>query len=161
MFMAEQREVVVFILVLVAVGVIIAAIFAAQLPFQLVLAVILVLVGIALFHPNIVEFKEYERGVMFRLGKFRRVAGPGWVLYFNTIDSFVRVDLRTQVLDVHPQEVITQDNINIKIDPVVYYRVVDPKKSVVEIRDFVGAVRHLIQAQLRTVIGRMLKTSGE
>ncbi|MFH1056261.1 MAG: SPFH domain-containing protein [Candidatus Micrarchaeota archaeon] len=151
-----DKDVVVFILILAAAGIIVASVLSAGLPPQLLLAVILVLIALALFHPSIVEFREYERGVMFRLGKFRNVSGPGWVVYFNTIDSFVRVDLRTQVLDIQPQEVITQDNIKIKIDAVTYYRIADPKKSVVEIRNFMDAVSHLLKAQLRTVIGRML-----
>ncbi|MEM4254813.1 MAG: SPFH domain-containing protein [Candidatus Norongarragalinales archaeon] len=151
-----NEEVVVFIGILVVIALIVGAVFTAQLPLQLVLAAFLAIIALVAFHPNVVEFKEYERGVMFRLGKFRKVEGPGWVVYFSTIDSFVKVDLRTQVLDVEPQEVITQDNVKITIDAVIYFRIADPRKSVVEIRDFRGAVSHLLRAQLRTVIGRLL-----
>ncbi|HLD63259.1 MAG TPA: SPFH domain-containing protein [Candidatus Norongarragalinales archaeon] len=151
-----NEEVLVFIGILAVVALVVGAVFTAQLPLPLVLAAFLVILGILMFHPNIVELKEYERGVFFRLGKYERVAGPGWVVYFSTIDTFVKVDLRTQVLDIDPQEVITQDNVKITIDSVIYFRIADPKKSVVEIRDFKGAVSHLIRAQLRTVIGRLL-----
>ncbi len=151
-----NEDVVVFIGILVIIGLIVGGVFTAQLPLQLVIAAFLVIMGLVLFHPNVVEFKEYERGVMFRLGKYRSVEGPGWVVYFSTIDSFVKVDLRTQVLDIEPQEVITQDNVKITIDAVLYFRIADPKKSVVEIRDFRSAVSHLLRAQLRNVIGRML-----
>ena len=151
-----NEEVIVFIGILAVVALIVGAVFTSQLPLQLVLAAFLAIVGILLFHPNIVELREYERGVFFRLGKYDRVSGPGWVVYFSTIDTFIKVDLRTQVLDIDPQEVITQDNVKITIDSVIYFRIADPKKSIVEIRDFKGAVSHLIRAQLRTVIGRML-----
>ena len=112
--------------------------------------------GVLAFHPTVTEFKEYERGVYFRLGKFLKVAGPGWVVSFNTIDKLVKVDLRTQVLDIKPQEVITQDNVKIRIDAVVYHRIVDAEKSIVEVKDYHEAVTNLIHAQVRTVIGRML-----
>jgi len=151
-----NEEVIVFIGILAVVALIVGAVFTSQLPLQLVLAAFLAIIGILLFHPNIVELREYERGVFFRLGKYDRVSGPGWVVYFSTIDTFIKVDLRTQVLDIDPQEVITQDNVKITIDSVIYFRIADPKKSIVEIRDFKGAVSHLIRAQLRTVIGRML-----
>ena len=153
---ADNSEVVVFILILAAVAAIILAIFASGLPPQLVAAGIMVLIALIFVHPMIAEFKEYERGVLFRLGKYERVVGPGWVLYFSGIEKFVKVDLRTQIIDIHPQEVITQDNIKILIDAIIYYRVVDPRKTVVEIKDVVGAIDHLLKAQLRTVIGRML-----
>lgn len=151
-----NEEVAVFILVLSAIALIVGAVFTAHLPLPLVLAAFLVIIALATFHPNILEFKEYERGVRFRLGKFYDVVGPGWVVYFSTIDNTIRVDMRTQVLDIQPQDVMTQDNIKINIDAVIYYRIVDPKKSVIEIRNFPDAVDHLLKAQLRNVIGKLL-----
>ncbi len=153
--MADE-DVIVFIAILAVVALAVAAVFAAHLPLQLAAAALLVIIALALFHPNVLEFKEYERGVLFRLGRFHSVVGPGWVVYFSTIDSVTRVDLRTQVLDIEPQYVITQDNVKVKIDSVVYYRIVDPKKSVVEVRDFSSAVEHLLVAQLRNVTGKLL-----
>ncbi|HIH20067.1 TPA: hypothetical protein HA244_02255 [Candidatus Micrarchaeota archaeon] len=153
---ADSRQVAVFILILAIVAVAVIAILASGLPLQITLAALLVLAAVVLVHPNIAQFREYERGVLFRFGKFQNVVGPGWVLYFSGIDTFVRVDLRTQILDIHPQEVITQDNVKIKIDAIIYYKVVDAKKSVIEIKDVVESIGHLLKAQLRTVTGRML-----
>jgi regulator of protease activity HflC (stomatin/prohibitin superfamily) len=102
-----------------------------------------------------VELKEYERGVFFRLGKFEKVAGPGWILIFPTIDSFEIVDLRTRTIDVAPQKVVTQDNIAIEVDAIVYLRVVDPKKVVIAVKDVQGALTHLLHANIRSVIGKM------
>ena len=152
----EQMQVVIFILILIAVAVSAFAVLSSGLPLGLAIAGLLVLVGVLFIHPSLLILKEYERAVMFRLGKFHKVAGPGWVIYFSGIQTFNLVDLRTQVLDVQPQEVITQDNVKIKIDAVIYYRIVDPKKSVIEVKDIFGAIGHLLRAQLRTVIGRML-----
>ncbi len=151
-----NEDVVVFVGILVFIALIAVGVFEAHLPVPLVLAAFLVLFALFLVHPNIVEVREYERAVVFRLGKFYNIKGPGWVPYFSTIDTFTIVDMRTKILDVQPQEVITQDNIKIQIDAVIYYRVVDARKSVVEVKDVDGAVEHLIKAQLRNVIGKLL-----
>lgn len=151
-----NEEVVIFIGILAIAALIVAGVLVSQLPLPLVIAGLLVAISVIFFHPSIAKFNEYERGVLFRLGKFEKVVGPGWIIYFPAIDSLINVDLRTRIFDPQSQEVITQDNVKIKIDAVVYFRVVDPKKSVVEVKDVESSVGHLLEAQLRNVVGKLL-----
>jgi regulator of protease activity HflC (stomatin/prohibitin superfamily) len=98
---------------------------------------------------------EYERGVIFRLGKLLpRPKGPGVILVFPPIDRIVRVSLRTIVLDVPPQDVITKDNVSVKVNAVVYFRVIDPNRSIVEVENFNYATSQLAQTTLRSVLGQ-------
>jgi regulator of protease activity HflC (stomatin/prohibitin superfamily) len=98
---------------------------------------------------------EYERGVIFRLGKLLpQPKGPGVILVFRPIDRIVRISLRTIVLDVPPQDVITRDNVSVKVNAVVYFRVVDPRRAVVEIENFMYATSQLSQTTLRSVLGQ-------
>ena len=99
--------------------------------------------------------REYERGVVFRLGKLlAQPKGPGLVFVFRPIDSIVRVSLRTAVHDVPPQDIITRDNVSVKVNAVVYYRVVDPRHAVVEVEDYMYATSQLAQTTLRSVLGQ-------
>ena len=99
---------------------------------------------------------EYERGVIFRLGKLLpRPKGPGVILVFAPIDRMVRVGLRTVVFDVPPQDVITRDNVSVKVSAVVYFRVIDPRKAVVEVENFNYATSQLSQTTLRSVLGQV------
>jgi regulator of protease activity HflC (stomatin/prohibitin superfamily) len=99
--------------------------------------------------------KEYERGVVFRLGKLLPdPRGPGIVLVFRPIDSIVRVSLRTAVHDVPPQDIITRDNVSVKVNAVVYYRVIDPSRSIVDVEDYTYATSQLAQTTLRSVLGQ-------
>jgi regulator of protease activity HflC (stomatin/prohibitin superfamily) len=99
---------------------------------------------------------EYERGVVFRLGKLLPQAkGPGVVLVFAPIDRMVRVGLRTVVLDVPPQDVITRDNVSVKVNAVVYFRVMDPARAVVEVENYNYATSQLAQTTLRSVLGQV------
>jgi regulator of protease activity HflC (stomatin/prohibitin superfamily) len=98
--------------------------------------------------------REYERGVVFMLGRFWRVKGPGLVLVIAGIQQMVRVDLRTIVMDVPPQDVITRDNVSVKVNAVVYFRVVDPEKSVIQVAKFLEATSQLAQTTLRAVLGK-------
>ena len=98
--------------------------------------------------------REYERGVVFMLGRFWRVKGPGLVLVIAGIQQMVRVDLRTIVMDVPPQDVITRDNVSVKVNAVVYFRVVDPEKSVIQVARFLEATSQLAQTTLRAVLGK-------
>jgi len=98
--------------------------------------------------------REYERGVVFMLGRFWRVKGPGLVLVIPGVQQMVRVDLRTIVLDVPPQDVITRDNVSVKVNAVVYFRVVDPEKSVIQVAKFLEATSQLAQTTLRAVLGK-------
>ncbi len=99
--------------------------------------------------------KEYERGVVFRLGRvLGQVKGPGLILVLSPIDKLVRIGLRTIVLDVPPQDIITRDNVSVKVNAVVYFRVVDPKKAVIEVQDYLYATSQLSQTTLRSVLGQ-------
>ena len=99
---------------------------------------------------------EYERGVVFRLGKLlSRPKGPGVILVFAPIDRMVRVGLRTIVMDVSPQDVITRDNVSVKVNAVVYFRVMDPQRAIVEVENFHYATSQLAQTTLRAVLGQV------
>src|SRR5437773_6115261 len=99
---------------------------------------------------------EYERGVIFRLGKLLpRPKGPGVILVFAPIDRMVRVGLRTVVFDVPPQDVITRDNVSVKVNAVVYFRVVDPRRAIVEVENYNYATSQLAQTTLRSVLGQV------
>jgi len=98
---------------------------------------------------------EYERGVIFRLGKLLpQPKGPGIVFVFRPIDRIVRISLRTVVLDVPPQDIITRDNVSVKVNAVVYFRVVDPRRAIVEVENFGYATSQLSQTTLRSVLGQ-------
>jgi regulator of protease activity HflC (stomatin/prohibitin superfamily) len=99
---------------------------------------------------------EYERGVIFRLGKLLKAPkGPGVILVFAPIDRMVRVSLRTIVMDVPPQDVITRDNVSVKVNAVVYFRVMDPTRAIVEVENFNYATSQLAQTTLRSVLGQV------
>jgi len=98
--------------------------------------------------------REYERGVIFRLGRLIGAKGPGLILIIPGVDKLLRVSLRTVALEIPPQEVITRDNISIKVNAVLYFRVVDPNKAVVEIENYLYGTSQLAQTTLRSVIGQ-------
>ncbi|MBI4081792.1 MAG: slipin family protein [Candidatus Lambdaproteobacteria bacterium] len=98
---------------------------------------------------------EYERGVIFRLGRAIGIKGPGLILLIPLVDKMVRVSLRTVVLDIPPQDVITKDNVSIKVNAVNYFRVVDPMKAIIEVEDFLFATSQLAQTTLRAVVGQV------
>jgi regulator of protease activity HflC (stomatin/prohibitin superfamily) len=98
--------------------------------------------------------REYERGVVFRLGRLIGIKGPGLILLIPVIDKMVKVSLRTVVMDVPPQDIITQDNVSIKVNAVVYFRVVQPQRAIVEVENFLVATSQLSQTTLRSVLGQ-------
>jgi regulator of protease activity HflC (stomatin/prohibitin superfamily) len=98
--------------------------------------------------------REYERAVVFQLGRFWMVKGPGLFILIPAVQQMVRVDLRTVVLDVPPQDVITRDNVSVKVNAVVYFRVVDPQKAIIQVADFLAATSQLAQTTLRAVLGK-------
>jgi regulator of protease activity HflC (stomatin/prohibitin superfamily) len=99
---------------------------------------------------------EYERGVIFRLGKVLPVPkGPGVILVFTPIDRIVRVSLRTIVMDVPPQDIITRDNVSVKVNAVVYFRVMDPRRAIIEVESYQYATSQLAQTTLRSVLGQV------
>jgi regulator of protease activity HflC (stomatin/prohibitin superfamily) len=97
---------------------------------------------------------EYQRGVVFFLGRFQKVKGPGMIIIVPGIQQMVRVDLRTVVLDVPTQDVISRDNVSVKVDAVIYFRVVDPEKAVIQVEDYHAATSLLAQTTLRSVLGQ-------
>ncbi|MGV3502709.1 MAG: slipin family protein [Adhaeribacter sp.] len=119
-------------------------------------AVILVLFAIILLANAVRILREYERGVVFRLGRLvdGPARGPGLVLLIPIIDRMVRVSLRTVVLDVPPQDIITQDNVSVKVNAVVYFRVIQPNKAIVEVENFLFATSQISQTTLRSVLGQ-------
>ena len=98
--------------------------------------------------------REYERGVVFTLGRFTGVKGPGLILVIPVVQQVVRIDLRTRVFDVPPQDVISRDNVSVRVNAVVYYRVIDPEKAIIQVEDFNQATSELAQTTLRSVVGQ-------
>lgn len=98
--------------------------------------------------------REYERGVVFTLGRFTGVKGPGLILVIPIVQQVERIDLRTRVFDVPPQDVISRDNVSVKVNAVVYYRVIDPEKAIIQVEDFNEATSELAQTTLRSVVGQ-------
>ena len=117
------------------------------------LTTVLIIAGVFILS-GIKILNEYERGVIFRLGRCIGQKGPGIIFVIPLVDRMVRVSLRTVVFDVPPQDVITKDNISIKVNAVIYFRVVDPKKSVIDVEDFLYATSQLSQTTLRSVLGQ-------
>ncbi len=114
---------------------------------------IIALVVLVLLKMSIYVLREYERGVVFRLGRLAGVRGPGLILVIPFIDRVVRVSLRIVAMDVPPQDVVTKDNVSVKVNAVVYFRVFEPDKAIVEVQDYNYATSQLSQTTLRSVIG--------
>jgi regulator of protease activity HflC (stomatin/prohibitin superfamily) len=98
--------------------------------------------------------REYQRGVIFLLGRFWKVKGPGLIIVLPIVQQMVRMDLRTRVLDVPEQDVISRDNVSVKVNAVVYFRVIDAQKAVIQVEDFLNATSELAQTTLRSVLGQ-------
>ncbi len=114
-------------------------------------AIVLVVILAAL---SIKILREYERAVVFFLGRFQRVFGPGLIIIIPGVQQFVRVDLRIRVFDVPTQDVISRDNVSVKVNAVVYFRVVDPQLAVIQVANFIEATSQLAQTTLRSVLGK-------
>ena len=113
----------------------------------------LILLGLLLFSTFKV-LREYERGVVFLLGRFWKVKGPGVIVVVPGIQKMVKVSLRTVVMDVPPQDIITKDNVTVKVNAVIYFRVVDSQKAIIEVEDFLYATSQLSQTTLRSILGQ-------
>ncbi len=98
--------------------------------------------------------REYERGVVFQLGRFWKIKGPGLILLIPAVQQMVRVDLRTVVMDVPPQDVISRDNVSVQVNAVVYFRVIDPQKAIINVEHYYEATSQLAQTTLRSVLGQ-------
>ncbi len=109
---------------------------------------------VALLYSAIKILREYERGVIFLLGRFWKVKGPGLIIVIPGIQKMIRVDLRTIVMDVPPQDVISRDNVSVKVSAVIYFRVIDPEKAIIQVENRVEATSQLAQTTLRSVLGQ-------
>jgi len=119
-------------------------------------ALIPVIIVVLYLYSSIKILNEYERGVIFRLGKLLpQPKGPGIILVFAPFDRIVRVSLRTIVMDVPPQDIITRDNVSVKVNAVVYFRVIDPRRAIVEVESYHYATSQLAQTTLRSVLGQV------
>jgi regulator of protease activity HflC (stomatin/prohibitin superfamily) len=114
----------------------------------------IVLLIVALLAASLRILREYERGVVFMLGRFWKVKGPGLVIIIPGIQQMVRVDLRTVVFDVPSQDVISRDNVSVKVNAVVYFRVIDPGKAILQVEDYMNATSQLAQTTLRAILGK-------
>jgi len=115
---------------------------------------VLVLFVVILISNSIKILREYERGVVFRLGRLVATRGPGIIWLWPFIERMVKVSLRTVVMDVPPQDIITQDNVSLKVNAVVYFRVIQPEKAIVEVENYLFATSQLSQTTLRSVLGQ-------
>ncbi|MFT6600237.1 MAG: regulator of protease activity HflC (stomatin/prohibitin superfamily) [Alloalcanivorax sp.] len=118
--------------------------------FWIALAILVVGFVVSMFR----ILREYERGVIFMLGRYHKVKGPGLILVIPVIQQMVKVDLRVRVLDVPSQDVISRDNVSVKVNAVLYFRVVDPERAVINVEDFYDATSQLSQTTLRSVLGK-------
>lgn len=123
----------------------------AIFPNLIVVAIALIL---ALLFASIKILREYERGVVFFLGRFDSVKGPGLIIVIPFIQQMVRVDLRTIVMDVPSQDVISRDNVSVKVNAVLYFRVIDPERAIIQVEDYYAATSQLAQTTLRSVLGQ-------
>jgi regulator of protease activity HflC (stomatin/prohibitin superfamily) len=114
----------------------------------------LVIVVLLLLFSSFRILREYERGVVFLLGRFWKVKGPGLIIVLPGVMQMVRVDLRVVVMDVPPQDVISRDNVSVKVNAVVFFRVVDPQRAIIQVEDFYSATNQLGQTTLRSVLGK-------
>jgi regulator of protease activity HflC (stomatin/prohibitin superfamily) len=123
---------------------------------ELSIALVVALVVVVLFVSAAIKvLREYERGVVFRLGRLIGAKGPGIIFLIPLVDKMVKVSLRTIAMDVPPQDVITRDNVSVKVNAVIFFRVVDPGRAVVQVEDFLYATSQIAQTTLRSVLGQV------
>jgi regulator of protease activity HflC (stomatin/prohibitin superfamily) len=123
-----------------------------MIPLSIMLVIVVILALLAASSLRIL--REYQRGVVFQLGRFWAVKGPGLIILIPLFQQMVRVDLRTVVLDVPTQDVISRDNVSVKMNAVIYFRVVDPEKAIIQVANFLEATSQLAQTTLRSVLGK-------
>ena len=114
---------------------------------------ILLTILIILIISSVKQINEYERGILFRFGKFNKVMNPGWNIVIPIIDFYKKVDIRTKAVDVPEQETITKDNVSVKINAVIYYKIFDATKSVLAVENYYYAVEQLAQTTMRNIVG--------
>ena len=114
---------------------------------------VIIAILVFLWATSIKILKEYERGVVFMLGRFWKVKGPGLIILLPIVQTITRIELRTVVMDVPSQDVISRDNVSVKVNAVLYFRVVDPQKAIIQVQDYFEATSQLAQTTLRSVLG--------
>ncbi|HEX2255607.1 MAG TPA: slipin family protein [Afifellaceae bacterium] len=124
------------------------------MPFNLTFYAVIVVLVLAFLASAIRILREYERGVVFTLGRFTGVKGPGLILLIPFVQQMVRIDLRVLVLDVPSQDVISHDNVSVRVNAVIYFRVVDPERATIQVEDYMMATSQLAQTTLRSVLGK-------
>ncbi|MBI5184787.1 MAG: slipin family protein [Nitrospinae bacterium] len=117
-------------------------------------SLMLLMLLMALVFSFIKILREYERGVIFQLGRFWKVKGPGLIIIIPGIQKMVKVSLRTVVMDVPPQDIITRDNVTVKVNAVLYFRVIDPEKAIIKVEDYLYATSQISQTTLRSILGQ-------
>lgn len=122
--------------------------------FSYVIYVVLALIAIIFVSSAIRILREYQRGVVFTLGRFTGVKGPGLIILIPFVQQMVKVDLRVVVQDVPPQDVISRDNVSVKVNAVLYFRIVDAERAIIRVADFMAATSQLAQTTLRSVLGK-------
>ena len=115
---------------------------------------VVLVIAIALASSMFRVLREYERGVVFMLGRFYKVKGPGLIIVIPILQQMVRVDLRTIVMDVPTQDVISRDNVSVQVNAVLYFRVVDPERAIIQVENYLEATSQLSQTTLRSVLGQ-------
>jgi regulator of protease activity HflC (stomatin/prohibitin superfamily) len=116
--------------------------------------IVIAVAAVAFFSSAVRIFREYERGIMFTFGRYTGTKGPGFVLMIPLVQQVVRVDLRIIVTEVPPQDVISRDNVSVRVSAVIYFRVVDAERAVIQVKDFIEATSQLSQTTLRSVLGK-------
>jgi regulator of protease activity HflC (stomatin/prohibitin superfamily) len=124
------------------------------MPFNLTFYAVIIVLVVAFLASAIRILREYERGVVFTLGRFTGVKGPGLIILIPFIQQMVRIDLRVLVLDVPSQDVISHDNVSVRVNAVIYFRVVDPERATIQVEDYMMATSQLAQTTLRSVLGK-------
>jgi regulator of protease activity HflC (stomatin/prohibitin superfamily) len=115
---------------------------------------ILISLAVVILATALKILREYQRGVIFLLGRFQRVKGPGLIIVIPVVQQMVKVDLRVIVMDVPSQDVISRDNVSVKVNAVVYFRVIDPERAIIQVEDYLAATSQLAQTTLRSVLGQ-------
>ena len=118
-----------------------------------ILLPLVVIVAFILIMATVKILREYERAVVFTLGRFQKVKGPGFVLLIPFVQEMVRVDLRIQVIEIPTQDVISHDNVSMKVDAVLYFNVVNPERAIIQVQNYLPATNMLAQTTLRAVLG--------
>ncbi|MGK2905820.1 MAG: slipin family protein [Desulfuromonadales bacterium] len=125
-----------------------------MIPTNLIVWLVVLVLFISIISSAVRVLYEYQRGVVFRLGRFAMVKGPGLRFIIPVVDKIIKVSLRTVAMDVPPQDVITKDNVSVKVNAVLYFRVVQPEKALIEVEDYLYATSQLAQTSLRSVLGQ-------